>query len=212
MLKQKIKNHLNILHKKSLRILCGLSILIAIGGLSLTYAFFTADIPANTGYSSSLDNSRDMKEKTKQAILQWMKENSDMPDQVLTKVYNAAARTGNRDLILAICLVESNFNPHAESDKGAIGLMGIMPGVWVEELKEKGIIEEKDDLYRISANIAAGAHVLATYLSETNDLRQALVRYVGGASWYATRVFRVQRKIELAQLSHQQFALATVQD
>ena len=203
---------MNILHKKSLRILCGLSILVAIGGLSLTYAFLTADVPANTGYFSSLDRSRDVKEKTKQAILQWMKENSDMPDQVLTKVYNAAATTGNRDLILAICLVESNFNPRAESDKGAIGLMGIMPGVWMEELKEKGIIEEKDDLYKISANIAAGAHVLATYLSETNDLRQALVRYVGGASWYATRVFRAQKNIALAQLSQQQLALAMVQD
>jgi soluble lytic murein transglycosylase-like protein len=141
-----------------------------------------------------------------------MKENSDMPDQVLAKIYNAAAMTGKRDLILAICLVESNFNPHVESDKGAIGLMGIMPGVWLEELKEQGIIEEKEDLYKISANIAAGAHVLATYLSETNDLRQALVRYVGGASWYATRVFRAQRNIELAQLSRQQLALTTVQD
>ena len=212
MLEQKNNNHLNILHKKVSPVLYGLSILVAIGGLSLAYSFMTADKPAHAGYSSSLDTSRDMKDRTKQAILQWMKENSAMSDQVLAKIYNAASTTANRDLILAICLVESNFNPRAESDKGAIGLMGIMPGVWVEELKEKGIIEERDDLYRIKANIAAGAHVLATYLSETNDLRQALIRYVGGASWYATRVFRAQRNIELAQLSQQQLALATVQD
>jgi len=203
---------MKILHNKSLQILCGLLILVAIGGLSLTYVFMAADGPAHSRYSSSLDRGGDMKEKTKQAILQWMKENSEMPDQVLAKIYNAAATTGSRDLILAICLVESNFNPHVESDKGAIGLMGIMPGVWVEELKEKGIIEEKDDLYKIPANIAAGAHVLATYLSETNDLRQALVRYVGGASWYATRVLQAQKKIELAQFSQRQLALAAVQD
>jgi hypothetical protein len=152
------------------------------------------------------------KEKTRLAILQWMKENSDMPDQVLMKIYNAASATGNRDLILAICLVESNFNPHAESEKGAVGLMGIMPGVWTEELKERGIINEKEDLYKISFNIAAGAHVLASYLSETNDLRQALIKYVGGASWYATRVLRARNKIELAQLPKEQLALAVVED
>ena len=212
MLEQKNNNHLNILHKKVSPVVYGLSILVALGGLSLAYSFMTADKPAHAGYSSSLNTTRDMKDRTKQAILQWMKENSEMSDQVLAKIYNAASATANRDLILAICLVESNFNPRAESDKGAIGLMGIMPGVWVEELKEKGIIEERDDLYRIKANIAAGVHVLETYLSETNDLRQALIRYVGGASWYATRVFRAQRNIELAQLSQQQLALATVQD
>jgi hypothetical protein len=90
--------------------------------------------------------------------------------------------------------------------------MGIMPGVWTEELKAQGIIMEKEDLYKISGNIAAGAYVLATYLSETNDLRQALRRYVGGASWYATRVLQTQRKIELAQLSGYQLASADIRN
>jgi soluble lytic murein transglycosylase-like protein len=209
MLKQKIRKHMRIMYKKVSLVQYGLLILVTVCSLSLAYAFMVANGPANAWYSSP---SRNVKETTKQAILQWMKENSEMPEQVLTKVYNAAAMTGNRDLILAICLVESNFNPHVESDKGAIGLMGIMPGVWLEELKVQGIIKEKDDLYKISANIAAGAHVLATYLSETNDLRQALVRYVGGASWYATKVLQTQKKIELARLSQQQLAFTTVQD
>jgi hypothetical protein len=81
--------------------------------------------------------------------------------------------------------------------------MGIMPGVWVKELKEQGIISERADLYKISGNIAAGSHVLATYLTETNDLRLALVRYVGGASWYATKVLEAQKQIRLAQHSEQ---------
>jgi len=211
MLKQKIRKHMNIMHKKVSPMQHGLLILVAIGSLSLTYAFMAADGPA-TRYSSSPGSNKDAKETTKHAILQWMKENSEMPEQVLATIYNAAATTGNRDLILAICLVESNFNPHVESEKGAIGLMGIMPGVWLEELKKKGIIEEKDDLYKVSANIAAGAHVLATYLSETNDLRQALVRYVGGTSGYAIRVLQTQKKIELARLSESHLSLTAVQD
>jgi soluble lytic murein transglycosylase-like protein len=175
--------------------------------LTLTYALIVPGESANAHYFSS-----NGEQAAKQKILDWMAENSAMPDNVLSKIYNAAAITGNRDLILAICLVESNFNPHVESDKGAIGLMGIMPGVWLKELKEQGIIREKEDLYKISGNIAAGAHVLATYLSETNDLRQALIRYVGGASWYATRVLQAQKQIRLAQYADQQLALSSLQN
>ncbi len=146
---------------------------------------------------------RGHEETARQKILDWMSKNSSMPAHLLEEIYDAAALvgniSGNRDLLLAICLVESNFNPEAESDKGAIGLMGIMPGVWVNELKDQGIISEKGDLYRISENIAAGAHVLRKYLGETNDLRQALVRYVGGASWYANKVFQAHGQLRQAQ-------------
>ena len=172
-------------------------VLMAMITLTLALAAIVPGARPNTDFFSSLNAGSD--DAAKKRILEWMSENSVVSEQVLSKIYNAAAVTGNRDLILAICLVESNFNPHAESDKGAIGLMGIMPGVWVKELKEQGIIREKDDLYKISGNIAAGAHVLAIYLSETNDLRQALIRYVGGASWYATKIFQIQKQIRMAQ-------------
>ena len=207
MLKNSTKEYMNVWYKQASLVHYVLFILIALISLTLTYVFVVPDEPAHANYSS-LDYRRAEVTKTaKQAILQWMKENSAMSEQVLAKIYNAASNTGNRDLILAICLVESNFNPHAESGKGAIGLMGIMPGVWVDELKTQGIIQEREDLYKVSGNIAAGAYVIATYLAETNDLRQALIRYVGGASSYATRVLRAQEKIKLAQLS-----LTVVQD
>ena len=190
-----------------------LVVLVGLIGLRLVYAVTVLSDPANGTFSPSSDHVMgDEKDPAKQAILQLMKENSEMPEQVLTTIYNAAARTGNRDLILAICLVESNFNPQVKSHKGAIGLMGIMPGVWLDELQEKGIIRKKEDLYKISDNITAGAHVLATYVSETADLRKALIRYVGGASWYATKVLKVQRKIELAQSSQQHVSFSVVED
>jgi len=190
-----------------------LVVLVGLIGLRLVYAVTVLSDPANGTFSPSSDHVMgDEKDPAKQAIMQLMTENSEMPEQVLTTIYNAAARTGNRDLILAICLVESNFNPQVKSHKGAIGLMGIMPGVWLDELQEKGIIRKKEDLYKISDNITAGAHVLATYVSETADLRKALIRYVGGASWYATKVLKVQRKIELAQSSQQHVSFSVVED
>ncbi len=185
-------------------------VLMAMITLTLAFGAIVQGVRPNTEFFSSFNANSD--DAAKKRILDWMAENSAVPDQVLAKIYNAASVTGNRDLILAICLVESNFNPHAESDKGAIGLMGIMPGVWVKELKEQGIINEKADLYKISGNIAAGAHVLETYLLETNDLRQALIRYVGGASWYATRVLKAQKQIRLAQSADQQLAFSVAQN
>jgi len=208
-LKDMINKCINVKYKRVSLAQFILLILIGTIGFALVYAATMPDVQSDAGYFSSfIQSSRNDKAATKQAVLDWMGDNSAMPYHVLAKIYNAAAETGNRDLILAICLVESNFNPHLESDKGAIGLMGIMPDVWLGELKAQGIIKEKGDLYKISGNIAAGAYVLATYLSETNDLRQALTRYVGGASWYATRVLHAQRKIELARSSEQQMALA----
>jgi soluble lytic murein transglycosylase-like protein len=212
-LKNIIKEYINVKHKRVSLAQYALFILMAAIGFALVYAVTVPGGQADAVYFSSfIRSSWDEKAATKQAVLDWMGENSAMPDHILAKIYNAAAGTRYMDLILAICLVESNFNPHAESDKGAIGLMGIMPGVWLEELKAQGIIREREDLYKISGNIAAGAHVLATYLSETNDLSKALKRYVGGASWYATRVFQAQRKIELARRSGQQLALAAIRN
>lgn len=214
-MKDKINENecINVKHRRVSLTQYVLVILIGIISLALVYAANVSSGHSDAGYFSSfIQSSRVEKAMAKQAVLDWMAENSAMPDHVLAKIYNAAAGTHNRDLILAICLIESNFNPHAESDKGAVGLMGIMPGVWLEELKAQGIIREREDLHKISGNIAAGAYVLATYLSETKDLSQALNRYVGGASWYAKKVLQAKRKIELAQGSGQQLALAAVRN
>lgn len=210
---QSIAESVNIKHTRAARIRHILLVPAAIIAFAFAYETVAPGSIASAGFFPSLSLSESAeKAAAKEAVLDWMAENSVMPEHVLAKIYAAAEKTGKRDLILAICLVESNFNPDAKSTKGAMGLMGIMPHIWIEELKEQGIINDKDDLYRISENIAAGVHVLETYLSETNDLRKALTRYVGGASWYATRVFRAQKAIELAQISGRQFAAAEIRN
>jgi soluble lytic murein transglycosylase-like protein len=150
----------------------------------------------------------DANEATKPVILQWMKERSVMPEQVLSRIYNVAMNNGNADLVLAICLVESNFNPHVKSEKGAMGLMGIMPNVWLEELRTQGIVREQDDLYTISSNINSGIYVLGRYLARTNNLREALSRYAGGDHAYATRVLRMRGEIQRVRRSEDQLQFA----
>jgi hypothetical protein len=164
-----------------------------------------ADVPYRSSHTLA---GAGVNETTEPVILRWMKGRSEMPEQTLSKIYRVAMNSVNADLVLAICLVESNFNPHVESERGAIGLMGIMPDVWLEELKAKGIVREQDDLYAISNNINSGMYVLGRYLAKTNNLREALSRYAGGDSAYATRVLRTLEEISRARHSEDQPRLA----
>ena len=209
MLKDIMREFVKGRYKQLLQVKYILFIVVALIGLALIYTVRVPVVPANVTYPASLHSGVDTKELTKQAILEWMKENSRMPEHVLTKIYHVAMNSVNADLILAICLVESNFNPHVESEKGAIGLMGIMPSVWLGELQAQGIVKGKEDLYKISNNIESGVYVLDRYLEKTKNLRTALSRYAGGDSSYATRVLRMMNKISLTRSSEQQLALAT---
>jgi hypothetical protein len=152
----------------------------------------------------------EINEATKPVILHWMKERSVMHEQVLSRIYSAAMNNDNADLVLAICLVESNFNPHAKSEKGAMGLMGIMPDVWLQELKTHGIVRERDDLYAISNNINSGIYVLERYLARTSNLREALSRYAGGDPAYAARVLRKLGEISRVRRLEDQPRLAAL--
>ncbi len=136
----------------------------------------------------------------KPIVLKWMREKSSMPEQVLSRIYDEAVRKAHPDLILAICLVESNFNPVVRSSKGAVGLMGIVPSVWVDELKSQGIIREKNDLYLIPNNIDSGLYVLRKYLKRSNDLEQALLDYVGGDLYYVGKVMKALSEIYLVKM------------
>jgi len=137
---------------------------------------------------------------TKPSVVKWMKNRSAMPEQVLSRIYDEAARHTHPNLILAICAVESSFNPGVKSEKGAVGLMGVLPGIWTDELKRHGVIQDKEDLYLIPNNIASGVYVLRKYLSKHKNLEDALFNYVGGDSNYANKVLRTLGEIHLAEM------------
>lgn len=190
--------HRGVVSKKVLLIALVVSCLIVIPGFALVFAsrdmVRTADAvqPAEAVHRAEAINP---------VVLKWMKNNSGMPEQVLSDIYRAAVNNVNADLILAICVVESNFNPNVKSEKGAIGLMGILPRAWLDELKAEGIVQEKEDLYQISANIASGAYVLQKYLSRTRTLEKALNGYVGGDPEYVRKVLKALGELYLVKWS-----------
>jgi hypothetical protein len=89
-------------------------------------------------------------------------------------IIEAAAQRFNVDpaLIRGVIATESTNDPNAVSDKGATGLMQIMPSNY----KSLGITDPKDP----TQNINGGAQLLSQLLDTSPDVQTALRRYQGG--------------------------------
>ena len=104
---------------------------------------------------------------------------------MLRTIYDEA-RTHRLDpqLMIAVIDVESGFNHVAISNKGALGLMQIMP-FW-----KKHIGKRSDDLFNPYTNIRYGATILRHYLDRYGNAHDALAAYNGslGRSKYPNKV------------------------
>jgi soluble lytic murein transglycosylase-like protein len=110
----------------------------------------------------------------------------------------AVGRAANIDplLILAIISVESRFNPIAESERGARGLMQVMPRYHPEKLAHHG---GEAILLVPHTNMLVGAQILDEYVRRTGSLEAGLQRYAGAAEdpdrAYAQRVLLERRRL-----------------
>jgi len=85
-------------------------------------------------------------------------------------------------LIYAVIRTESSFEPDAESNLGARGLMQIMEETfdWINDyrLREDGMTF--DDMYKADDNIRYGCYLLAYHLGNFGDLDCVLAAYFAG--------------------------------
>ncbi len=81
-------------------------------------------------------------------------------------------------VVLAVIAIESRFNPIAESDYGARGLMQVVARFHPEKLPgpapERALLDPW-------TNVHVGTRILREYLDRTGDLEAALQRYGGAA-------------------------------
>jgi len=98
-------------------------------------------------------------------------------------------------LVLAIIQVESNFSPTAVSDKGAIGLMQVMPST-AEYLAEKlGIsISGKKGLHDPFLNVRLGIYYLSLLEGRFDNVEDALFAYYYGPGRFESNRY-VTRKL-----------------
>ncbi len=100
-------------------------------------------------------------------------------------------------LILAVISVESRFNPIAESDKGAKGLMQVIPKWHYEKLAEHG---GEDAVLDPRTNMLVGAQILKEYIVRAGNLEAGLQMYNGAADdpsqGYAQKVIAERQRLE----------------
>jgi soluble lytic murein transglycosylase-like protein len=89
------------------------------------------------------------------------------------------------ELIAALIDVESRWNPHALSNKGAMGLMQLMPAT----AKRFGAFQP----YDAEQNIAAGTRYVTTLMWEfRGDLRLVAAAYYAGDYWIGKKQLNYQ--------------------
>jgi len=84
-------------------------------------------------------------------------------------------------LLAAVIYQESKFNPLARSDRGAIGLMQLLPAT-AEGIAERtgGVAFRPTDLYDPEINVRYGAWYLRSLLDKYRDEKLALAAYNAG--------------------------------
>lgn len=100
-------------------------------------------------------------------------------------------------LLLAVMAVESRYNPVAESNMGAKGLMQVIPKFHAEKLVEHG---GEGALLDPDVNIQVGAQILREYLRRFGETETALQMYAGAFdepnSSYAFKVLAERARLE----------------
>ena len=100
-------------------------------------------------------------------------------------------------LILAVMAVESRYNPVAESNMGARGLMQVIPKFHGDKLVEHG---GESALLDPQVNIQVGAQILREYLRRFGETETALQMYAGAfdepSSSYAFKVLAERARLE----------------
>jgi len=120
------------------------------------------------------------------------------PIEELVHAAFAAGRLTQLDplLILAVIAIESRFNPIAESDYGARGLMQVVPRFHLEKLAGHG---GEATLLEPHTNILVGTRILDEYIQRTGSLEAGLQLYAGAADdparGYAQRVLAEQQRL-----------------
>jgi hypothetical protein len=122
--------------------------------------------------------------REQQAVAQWIARRYKVADAPIGRLVQEAWTLGQRaklepTLILAIMAVESSFNPFAQSNVGAQGLMQVMTRVHDKKFEPfGGTLAALDPL----SNTHVGVQVLKECIARAGNLYDGLRHYVGAAN------------------------------
>ena len=148
-------------------------------------------------------NPRDLP-KQQAAVAYWLSKKYRVAPEPLSALVAAAYDIGGRDkidptLILAIMAIESGFNPFAQSNVGAQGLMQVMTGIHSEKYDNFG---GRLAAFDPVTNLRVGVKVLQECIQRAGSLQAGLRFYVGAANLesdggYADKVLAEHARLKL---------------
>ncbi len=150
-------------------------------------------------------------EHEQRAVADFIAKRYRVADQAVAGFVSTAYRAGRQFavdplLILAVMAVESRYNPVAESNVGAMGLMQVLPKFHLDKLSEHG---GEEALLDPEVNIEVGTQILREYLKRFGETETALQMYAGAmdepTSQYANKVLAERSRLKqiLARVRHQ---------
>ncbi len=142
-------------------------------------------------------------EREQQVVAEFIAKRYRVAENAAASFVSVAYRAGEKYsldplLILAVMAIESRYNPVAESNAGARGLMQVIPKYHPEKLEQHG---GEQSLLVPEVNILVGAQILREYLRRFGgDTETALQVYNGAldepTSRYSNKVFAEKALLE----------------
>jgi soluble lytic murein transglycosylase-like protein len=140
--------------------------------------------------------------REQRAVAEFISKRYRVAQEAISGFVAAAYRAGGESkvdplLILAVMAVESRYNPVAQSNMGARGLMQVIPKFHGDKLVEHG---GESALLDPQVNIQVGAQILREYLRRFGETETALQMYAGAfdepGSSYAFKVLAERARLE----------------
>ena len=171
----------------------------------------TSDTAANADDQIQTLSNESAVEHEQRAVADFIAKRYRVADQAVAGFVATAYTAGRRFavdplLILAVMAVESRYNPVAESNVGAMGLMQVLPKFHLDKLNEHG---GEEALLDPEVNIEVGTQILREYLKRFGETETALQMYAGAmdepTSQYAGKVLAERSRLKqiLARVRHQ---------
>lgn len=165
----------------------------------------TPELAAISGGASQARENAGATEREQRAVADFIAKRYRVADQAVAGFVSTAYRAGRRFavdplLILAVMAVESRYNPVAESNVGAMGLMQVLPKFHLDKLSEHG---GEDALLDPEVNIQVGTQILREYLKRFGETETALQMYAGAidepTSQYSNKVLAERARLKQIQ-------------
>jgi len=103
-----------------------------------------------------------------------------IPESVVKDIVDAACKTENPLLLLALIAEESHFDIFAKSRKGAIGCAQIVPRVWEKELRKAGLLKGYRDYFDPQKSVLMADYIISRLIKKHGDVKKALMSYQCG--------------------------------